>query len=427
VSLEGVGATRAALLRDKRAGFFVTDPLDRQYLVLPKSVADSWGKQFIADLRRAVDEMYPQVQGYDPIVITYNDRGPRTYVDQGNAILEAVQAECNKAGYVLVMIHHTTDRHYRDHDKLAAMVVRRLRELDLPAAVMHSATGQECYAVGREADGRPCYRARQDRRGQLAGYMRMVALNKVLLTNERWPFVLATPLHADVTVAIDVKHNTAGFTIVGRHGSAVRRETHISNQKERLLAPQTKKYLMQIIRAEAHTQKNLLKTFVLHRDGRVFQSELEGARDALGALKAEGTVDPDATLTILEISKSSPVPFRLFEVNREPGRFDWIENPQVGTWHAVGSDGYVCATGRPFTHPGTVQPLHIRKVEGPLPLRDCLEDVYYLTALTWTKPDDCTRYPIDIKLNDRRLGDDATEYDSDALDFESAKTQEAMR
>lgn len=48
---------------------------------------------------------------------------------------------------------------------------------------------------------------------------------------------------------------------------------------------------------------------------------------------------------------------------------------------------------------------------------DCLEDIFYLTALAWTKPDDCSRYPITTKINDRRLGEDASEYDEDALRF----------
>src|SRR6516162_997920 len=41
------------------------------------------------------------------------------------------------------------------------------------------------------------------------GYLQNVALNKILLTNNFWPFVLATPLHADLTIGIDVKNQTA--------------------------------------------------------------------------------------------------------------------------------------------------------------------------------------------------------------------------
>jgi hypothetical protein len=63
-------------------------------------------------------------------------------------------------------------------------------------------------------------------------------------------------------------------------------------------------------------------------------------------------------------------------------------------------------------------------VEGPLPIEKCLEDIYCLSALALTKPDDCTRYPITTKLNDRFLGEEATDYDSDALDLAVTESEE---
>jgi hypothetical protein len=126
----------------------------------------------------------------------------------------------------------------------------------------------------------------------------------------------------------------------------------------------------------------------------------------------------DATLTMLEVSKTSPASLRLFDVTIEPGRPPWVANPEVGTYHlADATDAYLCATGRAFRRPGTVNPLHVRFIEGPLSFLDCLYDLYALTTLAWTRPEDCTRDPITIKLNDRRLGEDAGEYDSDALNF----------
>lgn len=80
VSLDQVGRTRSALLRDKNAGFYVKDRLDRQYLILPQTVADSFGSQFESDLRRVLDDSFPEGH-YEPIVGSYNDRGPRTFVE----------------------------------------------------------------------------------------------------------------------------------------------------------------------------------------------------------------------------------------------------------------------------------------------------------------------------------------------------------
>jgi argonaute-like protein implicated in RNA metabolism and viral defense len=339
--------------------------------------------------------------------------------------MEAVRAKCKKPGYTVVMIHHTTDRRLRDEDQLAAMVIRELRKLDIFAAVMHSAVGHECYRLINGPDGRPCYVPRKEARGKLSGYLRMVALNKVLLTNQRWPFVLSTPLNADLTVGVDVKQNTAGLVVVGRNGADIRAIFRTSRQKEQLLEEQLEAYLIEIIREEVGARSEPIRIIVIHRDGRIWPSEIAGARKALEFLKREGIVDPGAILTILEIAKSSPAPLRFFDVVERDGQAR-VYNPQVGLYHISNDDAYLCATGRAFPRPGTVKPLHVRHVEGPLPLEKCLEDVYCLTGLAWTRPDDCTRYPITIKLNDRFLGEEAGEYDAEALDYKATLGEEAI-
>ncbi len=421
-SLGDLGKERLNLL--KETGFYQSDPLDRQYCVLPQSVLDSFGNQFLRDLKKSVDELFPQEQGYDPIVVKYNDRVPKTVLNQGRAILEAVDQECQKPGYAVVMLHRTTDQRLREEDKLAGMITRELRKRDISAAVMHSTTGQECYQMLNDSKGAPYYQVLPNKRGKLSGYLRNIAINKVLLTNQRWPFVLGTPLHADVTIGIDVKQNTAGLVVIGRSGDTIRPLLKTSKQKERLDADSLKSYLVEILRPEAQGRDEKIKEIVVHRDGRIFQTELEAIHEAITLLKNSGVLDGNATATILELPKSSPAPLRLFEVSeRERGR--WTENPQVGTYYIVNStDGYLCSTGRAFPKRGTVSPLHVRRIEGSLSIENCLEDIYYLTTLTWTRPEDCTRYPITMKLNDRFLGEEATDYDADALEAMSTLESE---
>jgi hypothetical protein len=425
VGLDRLGVTRAALLRDPKAGFYHREPLDRQYLILPQSVYESYGGRFIQDLGAAVDEMYPQEHGYEPEIITYNDRVKKTFVYQGNAILEAVRAKCRKPGYAVVMIHHTSGRALREEDQLAAMVTRELRSLNVIAAVIHSSMGRESYVLDRGADGQPVYVPRRSNLRKLTGYLRNVALNKVLLTNQRWPFVLETPLHADITIGIDVKHNTAGLIVVGRNGERLRALCKESRQKEKLREDQTERYLIEIISEEARTRTEPARVIVIHRDGRAFPSEINGARKAMDYLRKSGVIDGGATLTIFEIAKSQPAPARFFEVSERDGK-SVIDNPQIGLYRCVGDDdGYLCTTGRAFPRPGTVEPLHVRRVEGPMAIEDGLEDVFCLSALALTKPDDCTRYPVTIKLNDRLLGEQATMYDADALEFGADASEEA--
>jgi hypothetical protein len=239
---------------------------------------------------------------------------------------------------------------------------------------------------------------------------------------------LATPLHADRTIGVDVKHNTAGLVIVNRTGDKIRPLLKKARHKEKLSDRQIESYLIEIIREEAKSEKKvsdkLLRVFVLHRDGKLYYEELLGARRAIEFLKKEGTIDPEATLTVLEIPKSSTSTLRFYEVNdgRDGLR---VENPQVGLYHIVGNDGYLCTTGRAFPRRGTSNPIHVRYKGGALSFEQCLEDIFYLSALAWAKPDDCMRDPITTKLNDRYLGEEATFYDEEALEIEATLAEEA--
>ena len=319
VGLDNLGRRRFEMLTAKSAGFHVSRRLDRQYVLLPQSVADSWGRQFVDDIKRTVNELYPE-GAYEPIVVAYDDRVDRTFVEQGKAILETARAHCTQPGYALVMVH-SIGRRSRDHDQLAAMVVREFRRLQpsIRAAISHSDMGLESYVMSTTSAGDPAYRVRDERRGRFHGYLRNVALSKVLLTNERWPFVLATPLNADVVIGIDVKNHTTGFTIVTGNGSLIRTVCDTSRQKEKLLPNQIRSHLLDIIRDEFSVTGRPFRSVVLHRDGRLFFEEQEGARAAVVQLKAEGTLSPDAMLTMLEISKTEPAPLRLFEVTQRTG------------------------------------------------------------------------------------------------------------
>ena len=63
---------------------------------------------------------------------------------------------------------------------------------------------------------------------------------------------------------------------------------------------------------------------------------------------------------------------------------------------------------------------------GTIPLEKWLEDVDFRSALAWTLPEDCTKHPITIKLTDRRLGEDAETFDSDALEYSTMEGGETI-
>lgn len=425
-SLERLGQERLNLLRDSKVGFHEVRPLYRQYLILPQSVADSYGPRFKQDLIAAVLELYPGGH-YDPIVVVYPDRGPKTLGHQGRAILRAFEGQVSEPGYCVAMIHEVADRKLREEDALAAMLTHTLRNKDFPTAVIHVPSSSSLYRSTHAHGGSLRYDPDPTQRGRLNGYLRNVALNKVLLTNGLSPFVLATPLHADLTIGLDVKNNTAGLVAVSRRGERVHSLVKTSNQKERLLAEQAYTYLLEVVQREAQEASLPPKTIVIHRDGRVYESELKGFHRAMDWLRGQGTIDPNATLSVVEISKSAPAPFRLFDTALQEGQRPKVQNPTLGLTYVVDAcTGYVCTTGAPLqlARSGTVKPLHIHRVTGPLSMAQILEDIFYLSNLAWSRPEGCTRYPITVKLNDRLLRDVAGEFDDDELNYEGLFEEE---
>lgn len=415
VDLRDLGKRRSSLLRDRQAGFYHNDPLDHQLFVVPRSVYDSFGGQFLADLGTEVDSYLGKTKSYQPDVIVYNDMGKRRFMLQAKAILEAVRQANPRPGYALAMIHRPEDQKRGDEDPLAAYVSQKLRDqFSLQTAVIHTDTACRAYREVHTPSGRK-YNIDANQVRRFTGYLKNVALNHILLNNQRWPYVLATPLHADVTIGIDVKSNTCGLLAIGRNGRDVRFQSHTSGQKERLLEDQLGTYLIDILTAEQQARRAPIQSVVIHRDGRAFASELKGVTKAVSRLKRNGVLAPEADVSVVEIGKSSPAPLRLFDIGDGASA---IDNPLVGAWYAVDeTEAYICTTGRPFLRQGTAQPLHVRRVYGALPIEKLAEDIYALSTLAWTQPEMCSRTPVTLRLNDRFLTGEAGEYDADAVTF----------
>jgi len=420
VGLNELGRGRLNALFTESIGPFTTQPLERQYFIMPASVADSYGPVFLDDLKRTVNLLYSVEVPYDPVLITYDDNGPRNYVVQGRAILRAVDNEQRHPGYGIVMLHELEHKGRKREDHLASMVMRELRGRGIFVSVMHTDMCSRSYELpGNSPEGTAYHRVKDyKQRGKLDGYLRNIAITKVLLTNEMWPFVLDTPLHADLTIGIDVKLHTACFSFVGRRGSDTRTVIRDSGQKEKLSRDQVKTILLDACREEMQIGRPPIRSVVIHRDGRIYDQEIKGIEAAFQKLQQECIVSRDANLNFLEIPKTSPAPVRLFDVSKKGQGGDFIQNPEIGSYWILSSrDAYLCSTGRAFPRRGTANPLHVKYVKGAMPFEHILEDLYSLTCLAWTRPDDCTRYPVTIKLADIRLREHAGEYDSDALAY----------
>jgi hypothetical protein len=425
-TMANLGTDRLGLLRDKSVGFFIQSPLQEQFFFMPETIRQSWGPQFMSQLCQMVNSLYPQELGYNPKLVPYDDRTGSAFFHQALAIKAAAELHHVRSGFAVVMVHDPSDRLKRHHDELAACAIQTLyKDFDVRAAVIHTEVGSECYCLRSAGSGTPEYSLAPGKRGKFDGYLRGVALNKVLLTNEKWPFVIADAMHADLTIGVDVKTNYVGFTSIAKGGEYIDSRFASCRFAEQIQADEFRKLLIEAAVGYSKKTGEFARSIALYRDGRMFEPEQIGARQAMDFLISEGYVAHGATLTCLEIPKRSFTPLRLFEVgfdraNRRPHS----SNPPVGRYYiANDSEGYVCSTGSPFDRQGTVNPLHVRKVFGPLLIADCLQDIYWFTVLAWTRPEDCTRYPINIKINDRRLFEDAATYDEHELQSHDEETR----
>ena len=254
-SLNNLGKDRLNLLKNPQVGFYVARPLDQQYLVLPTSIYRSWGKVFIEDVKKQMAKQY-RVEKYDPEIIHYDDSGKHTFVQQGRKIRRFIRGRNWKPGFALILVHTPSDQQVREEDQLGALALKELRECGVQGAIIHGNVGTECYEYQDtpEGLGKYIWPNNKSKKGKLSGYLQNVVLNKILLTNSHWPFILQTPLHADVTIGLDVKGHSTSLIVIGKRGGRIRRSPiYKSKQKERLLEGQARKYFLEVLRDEIHS------------------------------------------------------------------------------------------------------------------------------------------------------------------------------
>ena len=422
-SIKYFGEKKKELAYSQDAGILTRKPFYRQYVILPNSVKETFGYKFINGLKNEIQNLFPNdlEVNYTPIILSYDDSVQRSVYQLAKQIFKTLDQNNAKPGYGLVMIPKISSKLRKKEDELGNLLMSKLRERDIFASIIHTSTVEASFEDISNDGEESKWVLVSDRKqkGIFKGYLKNVVLNKILLLNSYWPFGLKTPLNADLTIGIDVKNNIAGFTLIYKDGSKIRFEHSESNQKEQLNKNQMKSKILEIMRDEDIESPEDIKNIVIHRDGTLYRTEIEGIKLAFDILAKEGKVNKDAQCTFVEIRKTSRTPFRMFKIVMPIGLQDEkIYNPTIGTYIPITEDEFfICNTGFPFKHKGTSKPLHIVKAEGNMSSHKLTEDIFYLSNLTWTKLDDCSRYPLTIKLTDIRLREYAGEYDKDALEF----------
>lgn len=418
------GAAKKRTLLSTDAGPFKKSGLFQQYLVLPKTFQESFSSLFLQDLREQFKTVYSPSGEFDysPSVVFYDDSVGSSVPVLGREIVNVLTQNAFYSGYGLIVIPRLRQSDENTEDELANLLMRELRSHEIYVSIIHTEQAQRAY-VYSSASKKWTLTSDRRRASKFRSYLQNVVINKILLLNSQWPFVLGDALNADLTIGLDVKNNTAGFTFVMKDGRTIWTSMSDSMHKERLSQGQCSSMIYRELK-EHQPSGNLPRSIVLHRDGRSFDEEIRGIKDGLGRLASESLVARDFDLTVVEIHKSSMAHVRFFEPLAPPGaQVEGTTNPNVGTNLVLMDSAYLTTTGLPYTFQGTAKPINITRVEGTMPFDDVLDDVFRLSNLTWTRIDDCSRVPITIKMTDIRLREVAGDYNRDAFEFGSTEEE----
>ena len=402
---------RLALLKRKGVGLWQTGPFGEQWVLVPQSIKKTLWPPFREALQREIRTFSDGSLRYDPTVIWYDDPG-RGLARQVRAVRSALSQRNGKpSGYCLAVLPQ------RAHPQLAATLTSDLSAPpSLHVACIHQDSFSRFFERERapKGEGAAMWALRKDRRAlsRARGYLRNVAL-KVLLLNNKWPFVLAegaTPAAETLYIGLDVLDGTAGFTFMARGGRTCFFRASVAARPEKLSGRQVYGVLSVALDDVRSILGELPRRVVLLRDGRMFPGETRGFQEAM----RDAGVQRAAAIAL---PKRSAADHRLFAVREEGGRSS-IRNPMVGTWLRLSDDeALVSTTGRPFKLPGTARPLLVRRVAGDESIGSLAEDVFALTQLAWTAPDRCIRDPFVLRYTDQMLRVVGGEVDHEEVAF----------
>jgi len=225
------------------------------------------------------------------------------------------------------------------------------------------------------------------------------------------PWVLAEPLHYDLYIGIDTLYGhicyhflygTGGRFIRTELGHAIAR----GRMQEAIKKPEIQGRLIENIRRIVEEGFEI-KSIVIHRDGRWWQSESDGLRAAMGYLKSNNILPSDIKYSVVEIRKVHK-PIKLFTKAKS---YPYFQNPLPGTYLVLNpNDVILTTTGRPGewdTPDGrTARTILLKVVEtigGDFDAVKIAEDAYRLTHLNWSAPDIEINLPVTIRWTDEAL------------------------
>jgi hypothetical protein len=396
VGLENLGRARRRVLEDPAVGLFTTTPFDSQYLIAPNSL----GREIIRDLKSQFEQTMGRLTGqsYQTRLVTYDDSKSKAMNDQTTAVKNGLDSVQASSGYAFLVLPPGCNPKLHD-------AVKRLLWPHIQAQCASGDNIRSFYSASTKEDEERVAK-------RYSAYLRHAALG-MLQINRKWPWVLATPLHYDVHVGIEVQNRKVGLTFVYGGGKEYLFRVAKSNHSEKLSARLLKTELYAALKEDLRAFGVHPRSIVFHRGGRSFPGEVYGIRLAMLELQKEGVLSQGCEWGVVELHRKSARGLRVFD-----GDSSRVNNPQIGTFSVINeSSGVVCTTGTPFLRKGTASPVQVTMVEGALDVGLVLRDTFNLSHLAWSSPEMCSRLPVTLRLADQFLKPLAAQIDDELVQY----------
>jgi hypothetical protein len=415
--LQKMLSDRKKWLRSSTIGPFESQPASMsQFILAPLGVGtdEDLMERLRQDISQAVNNI--SQQDYDPNVVIWDDSRAKT-IPQVKRELEQHKQFMESAGGLACALVILPDGYSpSDLGKLR----RHVKKMLDPVRTKCIQASEVTKYLRRTPDG---YVVSNN---IYWSYLFNTAL-KLLVVSGAKPWVLADALHYDLYIGIDVLNTTAGFSFLGVGGELLQFRPFTSGDQEKLSASEIAEVLLnnlpRFIERLREKTGRLPRHMIIHRDGRSYDTELEGYQHVIGELQSNRLLLSDARCGIVEIHKSNSESLRMF---------NWYQaragNPKVGRYHVFNKDwGLVATTGYPVLTQGTAAPLSAHIAYGNLEIEKVLQDIFNLSMLSWTKPDGVQSTPITIKIIDdwlEPIGADVDENEGllDDLEIERASS-----
>jgi hypothetical protein len=400
---QGMLSTRKSWLRADHIGPFTSQLASMsQFILAPLSVAsdEDLMDRLREDILKAVNRI--SQQDYEPDVVVWDNNRART-IPQVKRELEPHKQQMQAAGGLACALVILPDGYspgelgkLRRHIKTMLWPVRTkcIQASEVTSYLRQTPNG---YTVKNNI---------------YWSYLYYTALKLLIVSGAR-PWVLADPLNYDLYIGIDVLNNVAGFSFLGAGGELLHFKPFPCGDRESLTARQIaavlldKDSLPRFIERLQCSIGRLPRHLVIHRDGRSYDTELEGYQHVVRELQSNKLLTPDTKLGVVEIHKSNSESLRMYHMSGER-----VNNPLIGRYHIFDNQwGVVATTGYPALTQGTAAPLVARIKHGDLSMENVLQDIFNLSMLSWTKPDGIQSTPITIKILDDWLESIAADVD----------------